>query len=196
MHSSTSWEGTHRRGVLNLVFKRQSTCKISPLILYPAGQDRRGLGTILLQAAETEARKAGARHLYCTVAKNNIETLAFFLQLGFTVCGDAHEQYKAGETEMLLRRPLRNESKFASEDIISVSQVQDRATWSEVRDLLAQCLPNLVDGVTASWLESLYRNAQENVGWPETEGRRTWIYAAKDRANRYRAAAIPRYCGC
>src|SRR6202034_4361452 len=87
------WEGDMRRGVINLVFKRQSTCKISPLFLFPSGRDGRGLGVILIQEAEEIARGSGARNLYCTVAGSNKRSLSFFLQNGFFVCGGADEQY-------------------------------------------------------------------------------------------------------
>jgi ASC-1-like (ASCH) protein/GNAT superfamily N-acetyltransferase len=188
------WEDSDRRGVLNLVFKRQSTCKISPLILFPLDQNRRGFGTTLVHAAEEEARKAGARQLYCTVARSNRNSLNFFLQLGFVICGDAHEQYKACETEMLLRKPLYHPPSVSDvEDMISVIEVQDDGAWSEVRKLLSHNLPTLVDGVSDAWLESMRRNAREYDDSPRDEGRRAWIYAAKDRAGRYRAGAIVTY---
>jgi ASC-1-like (ASCH) protein/GNAT superfamily N-acetyltransferase len=187
------WEGSSRRGILNLVFKRQSTCKISPLIVFPPDQDHRGLGTILIQAAEKEARKAGARHIYCTVAKSNRNTLTFFLQLGFAICGDAREQYKSGETEILLRKPLSHPSLADMEDMISVGQVQDDIAWNGARSLLSSNLTSLVDGVSDTWLESMYRNSREYDNSPKDEGRRAWVYAAKDRSDCYRAAAIATY---
>jgi len=187
------WEGRERRGILNLVFKRQATCKISPLILFPAGQDHRGLGTVLLHSAEEEAKKAGARQIYCTVAKSNRDTLAFFLQLGFVVCGNAREQYKPGETEILLRKPLSRPPAPGTEDVISVAQVQNDSVWSEVRSLFASNLTNLVDGVSDAWLESMYGNAREYDDSPRNEGRRAWVLAAKDRSGCYRAGAIATY---
>jgi ASC-1-like (ASCH) protein/GNAT superfamily N-acetyltransferase len=188
------WEGSRRLGILNLVFKRQSTCKISPLILFPPDQNRRGLGTILIRAAEEEARKAGARNLYCTVTKNNQSALTFFLELGFVVCGNAYEQYKTGETETLLRKPLDAPPLVLdAEDIISVVQVQDDIAWSEVRKLLSSSLPEMVDGVNESWLESMHQNALYCDASPKDDGRRAWIYAAQDRSGRYRAGAIITY---
>jgi len=187
------WEGGERRGILNLVFKRQSTCKISPLILFPPDQLRSGMGTVLIRAAEAEARSAGARNLYCTVARSNRITLSFFLELGFVICGDAHEQYKTGETETLLRKPLTLPTLIDAEDIISVVQVQDDAAWPEILNLLSSGLPRLIDGVNDSWLESMHRNAAYSGDSPEDEGRRAWIYAAQDRSGCYRAAAIVTY---
>ena len=186
------WEGDRRCGVLNLVFKRQSTCKISPLILFPPNQKRRGLGTALIGAAEEEALIAGARNLYCTVTKNNENSLAFFQQHGFVVCGDADAQYKTGETEILLRKPLSRPAEDA-DDVISVLQVNDDAAWIEVRKLLASNLSELVDGVSDAWLESMHRNAQSYYDSPEDDGRRAWVFASQDRSGRYRAAAIVTY---
>jgi Acetyltransferase (GNAT) family len=188
------WEGDRRCGVLNLVLKRQSTCKISPLILFPPDQNRKGLGTILIRAAEEQARIAGARNLYCTVTKNNENSLMFFQQHGFFVCGDADEQYKTGETEILLRKPLsQSRSAVDADDIISVLQVQDDTAWSEVRKLLSSNLPRLVAGVSDAWLESMYRNARNYYDSPKDDGRRAWVFAAQDRSGRYRAAAIVTY---
>lgn len=188
------WEGAERRGILNLVFKRQSTCKISPLILFPPEQTSRGLGTILIRAAEEEAREAGARNLYCTVAKSNHSTLKFFLEVGFVKCGTAPEQYKTGETEILLRKQLSPlPSALDAEDLISVAQVQDDSAWSEVRKLLSSSLPRLIEGANDSWLESMHRNARYCGASPKDEGRRAWIYAAQDRSGCCRAGAIVTY---
>jgi ASC-1-like (ASCH) protein/GNAT superfamily N-acetyltransferase len=189
-------EGNERRGILNLVFKRQSTCKISPLILFPPERNRRGLGTILMRAAEEEAREAGARNLYCTVAKSNHSTLTFFLELGFVKCGNAPGQYKTGETEILLRKQLSPlPSALDADDLISVIQIQDDdSAWSEVRKLLSSSLPRLIEPeVNDSWLESMHRNALYCGPSPEDEGRRAWIYAAQDRSGCYRAGAIVTY---
>ncbi len=184
-------EGGKRRGVLNLVFKRQSTCKISPLILFPTGQNGRGLGSLLVGTAEEEARKAGARNLYCTVTKKNHDALTFFKELGFVDCGAGHEQYKSGETEILLRKSLGSaDVRIGAEDIISVAQVKDDADWGEVRRLLFSSLPSMLAGVNESWLESMHRNALLQDTSSKFEGRKVWIYAAQDRTGRYRAAAI------
>jgi ASC-1-like (ASCH) protein/ribosomal protein S18 acetylase RimI-like enzyme len=188
------WEGAERRGILNLVFKRQSTCKISPLILFPPDRNRRGLGTILMRAAEEEARDAGARNLYCTVAKSNHSTLTFFQEVGFVKCGNAPEQYKTGETEILLRKQLSPlPAALDAEDMISVAQVQDDSSWREVRKLLSSSLPRLIEGASESWLESMHRNAQRSGTSPKDEGRRAWIYAAQDRSGCCRAGAIVTY---
>ena len=184
------WEDGHRRGLLNLVFKRQATCKISPLILFPENQRRRGLGVTLIQAAEREATKVGARQLYCTVAQSNHAALQFFIDLGFILCGEADEQYKRGETEMLLRKPVTGESAPPQpDDIISVMQVCDDVAWKEVRELLLDHLYIDVPEGDEQWLESLRKGAPEYPG-PDAEQGNSWVYAARDRSGRYRAAAI------
>ncbi len=185
------WEGDHRRGILNLVFKRQATCKISPLILFPDYYRHRGLGSALIQTAEREAARVGARQLYCTVAQSNRSALQFFMDLGFTLCGEAHEQYKKGETEMLLRKPIALETSQPGPDsIISVMQICDDIAWKEVRELLLDNLPTQVAGGNDEWLESLRRGPDyERWAAPEEQGK-SWVYAARDRTGRYRAAAM------
>ncbi|HTU75901.1 MAG TPA: GNAT family N-acetyltransferase [Trebonia sp.] len=187
------WSGGERRGILNLVFKRQATCKISPLILFPSIHNSLGLGAILIRAAEEEARRAGARNLYCTVARNNRRALDFFLEHGFVECGEAPEQYKTGVTETLLRRTLIPSIPLGTEDMISVARVGDDAAWKAVRKLLSRSLPQQIDGVNSSWLESMHRNALDDGATQLEEGRSAWVYAAQDRSGRYRAAAIVTY---
>jgi ASC-1-like (ASCH) protein len=184
-------EGGHRRGLLNLVYKRQATCKISPLILFPEYHRHRGLGAALVRIAEQEAAKVGARQLYCTVAQSNRVALKFFIDLGFILCGEAHEQYKEGETEMLLRKAISPEpGQPGPNDLISVMEVGDDVAWKEVRELLLDNLPLQVSGGDDAWLESLrHGNGDEQRETPEEQGK-SWVYAARDRNGQYRAAAI------
>ena len=185
------WEGRHRQGLLNLVFKRQATCKISPLILFPDGQRRRGLGRTLIETAEQEAAKVGARQLYCTVAQSNHAALQFFRSFGFILCGEAHEQYKEGETEMLLRKPVAPDMPgIPVDDLISVMPVYGDIAWKEVKELLLENLSGRVEGGDDEWLESLRRSSEGEQRASREEQGKVWIYAAKDRSSRYRAAAI------
>ena len=182
-------EAGHRRGLLNLVFKRQATCKISPLILFPENHRHRGLGTILLETAEREAGNVGARQLYCTVAQSNRATLQFFLDLGFVLCGEAHEQYKEGETEMLLRKPVAATPGHNGPDsLISVTQVTDDIAWKEVRELFLDHLYTEVEGGDDEWLESLRLGSGERTAGGRLH--QAYVYAARDRTGKYRAAAI------
>jgi ASC-1-like (ASCH) protein/GNAT superfamily N-acetyltransferase len=178
------WQGGQRVGLLNLVFKGQATCKISPLILYPSNHRNRGLGATLLNAAEDEARKAGARQLYCTVAKENHDALAFFRQCGFVDCGRSEGQYKDGHTEILLRRslcPPEDESDRAG--LISVAEVGDNHDWLLARSLLLDGIAGHVDGADVDWLESLRAGVSVHC-------EPTWVFGAKDRLGRHRGAAI------
>ena len=185
------WEASHRRGLLNLVFKRQATCKISPLILFPEDHRHRGLGTTLLETAEREAGNVGARELYCTVAQSNRSTLQFFLDLGFVLCGEAHEQYKEGETEMLLRKPVATTPGHNGADsLISVTQVTDDIAWKEVRELFLDHPCTVVEGGGDEWLESLRLGSNERTAGDHGESRQAYVYAAQDRTGKYRAAAI------
>lgn len=183
------WEASRRRGLLNLVFKRQATCKISPLILFPENHRHRGLGTALLETAEREAGNVGARELYCTVAQSNRATLQFFLDLGFVLCGEAHEQYKEGETEMLLRKPVAvTPGHNGADSLISVTQVTDDIAWKEVRELFLD--HPYTEGGDDEWLESLRLGSGGRAAGEHGESRQAYVYAAQDRTGKYRAAAI------
>jgi len=187
------WHGDQRCGVLNLVFKRQDTCKISPLLLYPASESNRGLGNVLMEAAVAQANRARARHLYCTVAESNQDTLQFFLQRGFAICGRAEGQYKDGETEVLLRRPLAavvTGDQPTEESIISVSEVRGEQDWRRIRDLLLLAMTPQVDGADQLWLDALAGWTRQ---WPTVTAGHFLdhsVYCARDRSGSIRAAAI------
>lgn len=89
-----------RAGMIHVVGKRQSTYKISPLIVAPEFQGSHGLGSRLLSYAESYARGQQARQLYCTVAEQNVVALQFFLRKGFIRAGSSDSHYK-----LALRRP-------------------------------------------------------------------------------------------
>jgi ribosomal protein S18 acetylase RimI-like enzyme len=70
-------------GTIHIVGKRQSTYKISPLIVISEFRGRIGIGSLMLDYAERYAQKNHARQLYCTVAEQNLLALQFFLRKGF-----------------------------------------------------------------------------------------------------------------
>jgi ASC-1-like (ASCH) protein/ribosomal protein S18 acetylase RimI-like enzyme len=181
------WRGNERRGVLNLALKRQETCKISPLIVYP-DEDRQGLGTALLQAAEEYALRYQARQLYCTVAERNTKTLDFLRGHGFIVCGWSPDQYKAGEREVFLRMPLTANPQ-PSPSTISVTTAGDE-DWPEVRLLLLRTVREEVQGATEEWLDRLRLGTEIMPQLERAEKRPAWVYMARDRDDRLRAAAI------
>jgi len=192
------WQGGERRGLINLAFKRQDTCKISPLIIHPRTERNKGFGAVLLGRAEAEARAAGARQLYCTVAERNHEALQFFLTSGFAICGRAADQYKDGETEVMLTRPLASlimDTPGAVADevdprtIISVAEVRSNHEWTKVRRLLLDNMSPLVHGADKQWLESLKCGFNGPAsGFDEVVT--SYVYFARDRTGAYRAAAV------
>lgn len=174
-------------GVLNLVFKQQNTCKVSPLLLHPVNYRSHGLGTFLLQYAESIARGRGARQIYCTVAERNCDALEFFLQSGFVRCGSSPDQYKDGSTEVHLRRPLTTLTpEEGPASIISVAEVRDPRDWEPARHLLLDHVGAEVSGATPGWLDALWADTG-----PACSGEGfTWVFSAKDRCDRHRAAAV------
>ena len=183
--------GEEQLGVLNLVFKRQATCKISPLLLYPGKHHNQGLGTLLLNAAEAVARNGGARQIYCTVAEKNEVALSFFRQFGFVTCGRSEGQYKNGVTEVLLRRALPDTvDDDGPGSIISVGEVRTATEWTPVRQLLLSGVAGQVDGADTGWLDALWAATPTVTHATSAAEETTWVFGAKDRLDRCRAGAV------
>lgn len=149
-----------RAGMIHLVGKRQSTYKISPLIVAPAFQGKFGLGNILLEHAETYVRSHQARQLYCTVAEKNVTAMQFFLRKGFIRAGSSDSHYKSGVTESMLYKPLYGVSKILSLDQIHVSVLPFDETNAEVKQqvgrLLLEGLQGSFEGITDDWVAALF----------------------------------------
>ncbi|MFA5080514.1 MAG: GNAT family N-acetyltransferase [Candidatus Paceibacterota bacterium] len=149
-----------RGGIIHIVGKRQSTYKISPLIIFPEFRGKLGLGTLLLDFAETYAKKHDARQIYCTVAKQNISALQFFLRKGFIRAGESESHYKGGINEVMLYKPLHDLKSLTSFDSINVSVVPLDESNEEIKrqtaELLLNRLCNSFDGITSDWVSSLF----------------------------------------
>ncbi|MFZ3031846.1 MAG: GNAT family N-acetyltransferase [Candidatus Moraniibacteriota bacterium] len=149
-----------RAGLLHVVGKRQSTYKISPLILAPEYQGVGGLGSMLLDYAENHARNHQARQLYCTVAEKNVSAMQFFLRRGFIRAGSSDSHYKSGVTETMLYKPLHGTSKLKSLDQLHVSVLPldevDTELKTEVARLLLEKLPSSFEGITDEWVTALF----------------------------------------
>jgi len=147
-------------GMIHLVGKRQSTYKISPLIVSPEFQGHLGIGSKLLDFAEEHARRNQARQLYCTVAKQNIAALQFFLHKGFIQAGSSESHYKNGITEIMLYKPLYRISKITSLDQLHVSVLpfdeRNIDTKEQISRLLLEKLQNAFEGITDDWVHALF----------------------------------------
>ncbi len=108
-HSFVARQDSEVVGFLHIVTKRQSTMKISPLIVKKLHRHVAGVGSALLQHAESMARKSTSRQIYCTVAEANQEALAFFIRKGFVVVGASMSHYKQGVNELMLFKELVSE---------------------------------------------------------------------------------------
>ena len=151
---------SERVGMIHLVGKRQSTYKISPLVVAPEFQGRFGIGSRLLEYVENYARQHQARQLYCTVAEQNVVALQFFLRKGFIKAGSSDSHYKTGVTETMLYKPLYGISKIISLDQLHVSVLPFDETNKEMRDqvgrLLLDKLQNSFEGITDDWVRALF----------------------------------------
>ncbi len=149
-----------RAGIVHLVGKRQSTYKISPLIVAPEFQGRHGLGGKLLAHAEAYARGHQARQLYCTVAKQNVAALQFFLRKDFIRAGSSDSHYKVGVTETMLYMPLYGTSKIMSLDQLHVSVLPFDESNEDMKEqvgrLLLEKLQNSFEGITDDWVRALF----------------------------------------
>ncbi|MFH1192629.1 MAG: GNAT family N-acetyltransferase [bacterium] len=97
---------SERVGMIHLVGKRQSTYKISHLIVVPKFQGRLGIGSLLLEYAKTYVCQRQSRQIYCTVAEKNIVAMQFFIRKGFIRAGSSDSHYKNGVTEIMFYKPL------------------------------------------------------------------------------------------
>lgn len=149
-----------RAGMIHVVGKRQSTYKISPLIVAPEFQGKHGLGSRLLAHAENYARTNQARQLYCTVAKQNITALQFFLHKEFIRAGSSDSHYKTGVTETMLYKPLYGMSKIMSLDQLHVSVLpldeRNEEMKEQVRRILFEKLQGSFEGITDDWVRALF----------------------------------------
>src|SRR3989344_205515 len=149
-----------RAGMIHLVGKRQSTYKISPLIVAPGFRGLVGLGSRLLEYAESYVRGHQARQLYCTVAEQNIAALQFFLRKGFIRAGSSDSHYKSEITEIMLYKPLYGISKIMSLDQLHVSVLpcdeNDEEMVRQVGSLLLERLQNSFEGITDDWVRALF----------------------------------------
>lgn len=149
-----------RAGMIHVVGKRQSTYKISPLIITQKFRNKFGLGTSLLKHVEKYAREHQARQIYCTVAEQNIAALQFFIRNGFIKAGSSDSQYKVGITETMLYKPLYGKSKIMSFDQLHVSVLPLDETNLEIKErsgsLLLEKLQDSFEGITDDWVRALF----------------------------------------
>lgn len=176
-----------KAGLLHLVGKRQSTYKISPLILAPDYRGIGGLGSVLLNHAENYARSHQARQIYCTVAEKNIPAMQFFLRKGFIRAGSSDSHYKSGVTETMLYKPLYGTSKIRSLDQLHVSVLPlnevNYELKSEVARLLLEKLTISFEGITDEWVNALFEgHARRNIA--DINAKYKLIFVALDSAQR------------
>lgn len=148
-------------GMIHLVGKKQSTYKISPLIISPEFQGRFGLGSQLVTYAEEYVRrKSKARQLYCTVAKQNYVAMQFFLRKGFVKAGSSDSHYKNGIIETMLYKPLFSKGDLEALDgqhvsVLPLDETEHRLR-TQIRQILLEELPKSFEGIDNNWVSSLF----------------------------------------
>lgn len=176
-----------RAGMIHLVGKRQSTYKISPLIVAPEFQGKHGLGSRLLAHAESYVRKHQARQLYCTVAEQNANALQFFLRKGFIRAGSSDSHYKSGVTETMLYKPLYGVSKILSLDQLHVSVLsldeRNEEMKEQVGRILLEKLQGSFEGITDDWVRALFEGYNRRATF-DINTKYKLIYVATDSTRR------------
>ncbi len=149
-----------KAGIIHVVGKRQSTYKISPLILSQKYQGKGGLGSMLLSYAENYAQAHEARQLYCTVAEKNFSAMQFFLRKGFIRAGSSDSHYKNGVTETMLYKPLREKAQVERFDEVNISVIPFSDINPDLRNqvarILLERLPESFEGIDEKWISSLF----------------------------------------
>ena len=170
-----------RAGMVHVVGKRQGTMKISPLIVAKEFQKKYGVGPFLLDHAESFARGAGYRQIYCTVAMQNDSALSFFQKNKYIVTGHSDSHYKAGVTELMLYKTVATqeyEDRFDREHISVLPYEQQFE--NQVRKLLLKELPKTFSEIDDSWVTSLF-NGYERRDTRNINSKFKLIFLALDR---------------
>jgi ASC-1-like (ASCH) protein/ribosomal protein S18 acetylase RimI-like enzyme len=170
-------------GTIHIVGKRQSTYKISPLIVISEFRGRIGIGSLMLDYAERYAQKNHARQLYCTVAEQNLLALQFFLRKGFIRAGCSESQYKIGINETMLYKPLYDSDKIINFDrgYVSVLPMNDKneKEKKQITELLLSGLQESFEGINKSWIESLFEGYSRRSTY-DINAKYKLIYVATD----------------
>lgn len=143
-----------RAGLIHVVDKKQSTVKISPLIVLQEFRSD-GVGSALLDHVEQYAIDNDARQLYCTVAAPNEKALGFFLRKGFRVTGTAKEHYKRGVDEHMLYKQLIDDTSLSAPNV-SVVPFEAERHGDSARKLILSNMQDDFTGVDDAWVDALY----------------------------------------
>lgn len=170
-------------GMINLVGKRQGTYKISPIVIAPEYQGKRGLGSTLLEFAEKYAKDKGARQMYCTVAEQNNSALQFFIKKGYIVAGRSDSHYKLGITEVMLYKLFVTPDFEERFDRPNISVLPCEGSHEpQIRKLLLEALPRHFRGIDSSWVDALFRGYRRR-DLRDVNLKYKLIYVAVDREN-------------
>lgn len=147
--------GGERAGLIHVVQKKQDTVKISPLIVATNLRGVCGVGSALIEHAESFALRVGARQLYCTVAEPNTKALQFFLRKGFRITGTAKDHYKQGVNEHMLYKEIGQEPGFDAPSV-SVVPFDEHKHATGVRELILSEMTANFSGVNDDWVDALF----------------------------------------
>lgn len=168
-----------RVGLIHIVSKRQGTCKISPIVV-ARGSRRGGIGYALLKFAERYADRKKARQIYCTVTESNTSALSFFIDNGYIIAGKSRDQYMAGQTEVMIYKPLETEWEHDSRDPLISVLPMTQSDAKDVEQLLLQRLPSSFAGIDKNWVRALFAGYSRR-STNDVNEKFKLIYVASDR---------------
>ena len=89
-----------------VLYRRHSTRgRLYSLVVAPSARGR-GIARALVEAAETAAAAAGARHLYLEVRCDNAAAIGLYRKLGYHPVARLPRYYEDGQDAIRLERPL------------------------------------------------------------------------------------------
>ncbi|GHV93542.1 hypothetical protein AGMMS50268_40450 [Spirochaetia bacterium] len=148
---------SERAGMVHLVGKRQGNYKISPIIIVEKYRKIRGLGSKLLDYAESYAKSKNARQIYCTVAFENNSAVNFFRKHKYINAGKSESHYKIGITEMMFYKVFFSKDSLDSFDRPHISILPCEEKYEDqAREILFDYLPQTFSGIDEIWMDALF----------------------------------------
>ena len=118
-------------GMMSVSIKRGGSVKISPILIDEAYRGK-GIGRKLIETLVQFVEKNRLRKIYCSVAIQNVGTLAFFDRLGFVREGYLEQQYRGGMTEVVYGWFPGKEIPIADDVLIREMEDKDAETIKRI----------------------------------------------------------------
>jgi|TergutMp193P3_1026864.scaffolds.fasta_scaffold30798_2 ASC-1-like (ASCH) protein/ribosomal protein S18 acetylase RimI-like enzyme len=169
-------------GMIHVVGKRQGNYKISPIIVAEKYKKLGGLGSKLLEYAESYAKGKQARQMYCTVALENTQAVHFFKKNNYINAGKSESHYKIGITEMMFYKVFLSKDDLDNFDRPHISILPCEEKYEkQVREILLKYLSKTFSGIDDLWLNALFDGYKRKDSF-DINKKYKLIFVAVDRA--------------